>query len=457
MDDFAKVTLRILIEALLALVLVYSPIAFGSAAAVYRPILWILSALLFILTLVYRTRFARQQPVGREKKTYQSPLLSFWLFGLYAAYLLVYLIPVPASIGTMILGASEIPNSAMRAIHPHPEQGLRAALDWISAFSVFYTVTMFPDSRMQIRRIVYVILAVAGFEAVYGIVEFASGHQHIFNYAKIAYLESATGTFVNRNHFANYLAMALCLSIGVILFLWSRSDRSRSGKKAPIEMALLVAFFAIFLGAALLLSRSRAGLLCAAISLVGFGVYSIQNRKSIYFLFVAGLLILGIGFSFWIGKNPNPDRFLDLSAQMQSADARPAVWKRSAALWLDAPVIGRGASTFADAFETSANGSISARYRHAHNDYLETLVETGLAGFLLLFGGIAATLWSTILCIQSRKSRFARFYSQAMVAAAAAFLLHSFVDFSMQIPANRLLFFTILGLGYCSAARRMTR
>ena len=57
------------------------------------------------------------------------------------------------------------------------------------------------------------LLFSAAFQALYGLIVVASGYDRIWHVEKTVFLDAATGTWVNRNHFADYLAMALpCLT-----------------------------------------------------------------------------------------------------------------------------------------------------------------------------------------------------------------------------------------------------
>lgn len=455
--DNQKPTLRIIIEVLLGAVLLYAPLAFGSVAPVYHPPIWLASTLLFIINAYYLARFGRRNPVGRKKYKYASPILPLWCFACFLIWNLFFLLPLPAVVAKLFGAVFVHAEKGFASLHPNVEMGLRGFFDWFSVFALFFVAATFPDSRSQVRRIVYVILAAAGFEAIYGMVEFASGHQHIFNYAKSAYLDSATGTFINRNHFANFLSMAICLNIGVVTYHWAKSSKSYSRSKVPFEMVLLLAFFSIILSAGLLFSRSRAGLVCLMAALVAIGYFYAKPVRRNYFILLLIIGILVVFFSIWMGMNPLPDRFLDLSKEVQAEDSRLDVWAQSLIIWGKAPLTGYGTSSFADVFRVEGERKILARYLHAHNDYLEILVENGLVGFILLFGGICLTMYLTIVGLLRRNSRFARYYSQGMLGAILVFLLHGLLDFNLYIFANRITFFTILGLAYLTAFRRMTR
>src|SRR5262245_19666153 len=131
------------------------------------------------------------------------------------------------------------------------------------------------------RRILTAIFAVGLFQALYGGYEYLTGHQHIFGYAKRYYTDAATGTYINQNHYAGPLEMALLCGLG--LFLASVRGPSGGSRRPPGWRARAVALFegdgprAFAVGGALALcalglvfSYSRMGL--AAASAAGTGV-----------------------------------------------------------------------------------------------------------------------------------------------------------------------------------------
>ena len=94
-------------------------------------------------------------------------------------------------------------------------------------------------------------------------------------------------------------------------------------------------------------------------------------------------------------------------------------------------------------YETLYDGNV---VQHSHNDYVEGLAETGLIGglcgaaFLLLF------MWESWarLALSAHSTDLA--YHIGAVAACAALLIHSLVDFNLHIPSNALIFLLQSGL-----------
>src|SRR5262245_7792758 len=56
-----------------------------------------------------------------------------------------------------------------------------------------------------LRSIARALLVSGAFQALYGVLVLVSGNARIWNVPKVHYVDCATGTFVNRNHFAGFL------------------------------------------------------------------------------------------------------------------------------------------------------------------------------------------------------------------------------------------------------------
>ena len=115
-------------------------------------------------------------------------------------------------------------------------------------------------------------------------------------------------------------------------------------------------------------------------------------------------------------------------------------------IFLDHPFVGTGLGSLQlvyPPYESLYDGKI---VNHTHNDYLEVLAETGL------LGGICCAWFLGVLLVQSleRLRPFNNSFSGVLqlsgLVACSGFLVHSFVDFNLHIPANALLFFLMAHL-----------
>src|SRR5690606_6002719 len=109
-----------------------------------------------------------------------------------------------------------------------------------------------------------------------------------------------------------------------------------------------------------------------------------------------------------------------------SPDARQAIFAHSWQAIRDFLPSGSGLGSFAEIYRLYENpGAVGLSYvNHAHNDYLEWLLQTGLPGGLLL---TAFLLWWGWRAWRVWYARDADPFARAAVIAGATILVHSIV------------------------------
>lgn len=438
---------RVLLFALLLVV----PLPFGSVqpAAVFA--VTAASAVLALLALTRRTFV-------------EGPLASppwLVLLGLFFVVGLVQLAPLSASVLRSVSPAAaalrdSIPGAvstpAAASIHPGATGEYLARL---AAFAAIFAVSATLASRGGYRSILAAIYASGLFQAAYGSIEYLSGHQHIFGYVKRFYTDAATGTYINQNHFAGALEMSLLVGLG---FLLSRLRRSGTGRRPEGWRARIVDLFdgeqartlalattlaVVALG--LVLSYSRSGLAfgaMAALAVTGIDLRVHWDRRRALPLFLlSGAVLILVSLVGW-------DRVSsDLGKQMGGIgfeSGRVRVWRDSLSIIADYPLLGTGWGTFRDVYPLYKHESIRLIYDHAHNDYLQAVVEGGVlgAGALLLILALFSWRIATGLA-RYRGAGFSLLLGAA--GGAASLLLHEITDFNLQIPANAVLFSALAG------------
>jgi O-antigen ligase len=294
-----------------------------------------------------------------------------------------------------------------------------------------------------------VVVAISGlFQAVYGSVEYLSGHQHIFGYEKRYYTDVATGTFINRNHFAGYLAMALPFALALTARS-RRGDRRWSFGQGPALWAAAVAC-AVLIWLGVILSQSRAGLGAALVAslvllLMGTSKGLVRWRVAALVALIPALFLL------WQDVRAPAERFAHLGEDLAAPSGRITVWEASASMVRAGPIAGTGLGTFDQAFDLHRDPRTTGRYDHAHNEYLQYLVEGGLA-LTLLTASLVIVVGSWIF--RRRTARQATGWDiTPAVAALAALAFHIFVDFNLRIPATAVLTAVLLGLCLAAAPR----
>ncbi len=313
------------------------------------------------------------------------------------------------------------------------------------------------DRRRYARTAAIVIASSAAFQALYGAAEYLSGRQHIFGYAKQHYLDEATGTFINRNHFAGYLAMALPLALALALPAQREGANGNGWRKRTLAWAgasgvgTVLAFVAVAsIWAGIALSYSRTGLAAAALASACFLFTAGLARKTL----VTALLLSAIPIVLLMGLEIRApaERFATVLAEAESGRGRAVVWRTTAGLAARHPILGHGLGTFETVYEPHRSPRAPGRYDHAHNDWLESFCDGGVlalgAGLVLL---VISARWLRRLPEEILLgSGVVRVAAGAGVMAIAA---HSLTDFCLRIPANAALLAVLLGL---QASREVT-
>src|SRR6185437_2474168 len=182
-------------------------------------------------------------------------------------------------------------------------------------------------------------------------------------------------------------------------------------------------------------------------------IYVARSKKSQMVPFAIVLLaaLLAVG---WLGTNRILDRFSSHADEL-TANRRVTMLKGTWHVFLDHPLIGCGLGTLVAVYpryEPHYDGKI---VDHAHNDYVETLAETGIAGGICLLAFFLLWLRETRMRLVREQTSFSKAIHVAGVTSCAGMAVHSFVDFNLHIPANGLVFLVMIALSTAPVLERM--
>jgi O-antigen ligase len=275
-------------------------------------------------------------------------------------------------------------------------------------------------------RLANPVIVVGTLEAALGIAQHLTGAPR------------ATGTWVNPNHYADALHMALPLTALLAVRALRRNPTQRV--KACL---LILSSAAMLLGS--LFSLSRMGL--ATILICGLLATGLTLRRSrIAGLIPAAVLVCAL----IVVPGPLLDRFGGPNGENTvDSDLRSQLWHEAAHLAQAYPLFGCGLGTYGSAIQKYRASAPLGLVEHAHNDYLETWAELGALGsapWALSAGWIFFATW-----------RKRRLLAAACALSLTAIALDSLVDFNVYIPANMMIAAWIAGtgssLGFRSASR----
>jgi len=263
------------------------------------------------------------------------------------------------------------------------------------------------------------------------------------------------GPFINRNHFAGWMVMLLPIAIGYscgIVAALRRPERGgwknwlHWGSSVEANRFILAAGAILVMGASLLLTQSRSGMLgfgtgVAVVALFAFVRSTKTHVRTVALLYCAGLML---GAFLWAGAGSTVDRIAQAPA---AVSGRLNAWRDTLTIIRDFPVAGTGVGTFARAMLVYQSGRRDLMYAQAHNDYLQLASEGGL------LVGVPAFI-VMVLLVRNIRRRLASPDDDAAtswvrigaIAGLAGIGMQSLMEFSLQMPGNTVLFVFIAAL-----------
>lgn len=456
---------RVLFLALLGL-LVWAPLPLGSN----RPWAWaILETWAYLLGAAWLWGFVRGRVAFTPVFLKARPVLI--LFALWLAYVPLQVVPLPlgiveflspeaARIHSLALGYRGAGAWAMLSLDPHA-----TVVFWLKSVAyvtLFCLALLLVNTAKRVEWFAFVFVISALLQTIYGAAAAFTDYQISIG-ALTGYRPYTagviTGTYVNQNHLAGYLEMCLAVGIGLMIaklggglqaVTWRQRLRNLAQLLLSPKARLRLLLVAIVIG--LILTRSRMGNTAFFASLlvaggIGLALSRHATRSTVILLvslIVIDLFIVGA----WFGVEKVARRLGETT--VASERGKIGVYEYALEQWADYPVFGSGAGSFYAVFPRYRKEDVTTFHDHVHNDYLEFASETGIIGIGLLGGIVISTLAVALLAQYRRRNPLMRGMSFAAIMGMTAMLIHSAVDFNLQIPANAATFVMLVALGWIS-------
>ena len=355
---------------------------------------------------------------------------------------------------------------------------IMAALSF-AYFAVFLVAVLAVRQAQRLERVAQVLVWSGVLQAVLGAVLFSLQAQYQIFFTAVSHTRMI-GSFVYHNSLAGYLCMSLSIGIGLMLARLGGASRAhpnwRSRVAAAIEFTLgakmRLRLLLVVMVIALVLTRSRMGnaAFFSAMLVVGFLAIALMRKTAprtialIASLVIVDVLVVGT----WVGLEKVVDRIQETSlataagGKSESVEARTEAARTALAMVQDFPLVGSGGGSFYNVFLSYRTPQYGYSYvDHAHNDFVELATDFGLLGLALLGLLAALSLWTALMVLARRRSNLPRGIAFGVAMSIVALLVHSSVDFNLQIPANALTMVVILAMGWVAArlptAGRRTR
>jgi hypothetical protein len=392
--------------------------------------------------------------------TAQSRILFSFLAlcGIYAVVAIIQIAPnaverlnEPAwARANQLLALDALPRISSRAEIPSLAAGhfLLLVTSFVSGFSI-------GTSQRSSDKLIWFAQYSILFYVVYGVAALILTPNMVLWAPKLAYRGSLTATFINHNTAATFVG------VGTILWFCFALSSLQSVRFSSIRLLLLIrsneqlafriiaqAGGALLCFFALLLTRSRGGLICSCLGLLVAIILMVANkqRPRVWHIAVSG----GVALAGTVALLSQMGR---IGSQGLFDEARWTVYGYCVEAIRQRPILGAGAGTFADLFPSLRDDNFYSWgvWDYAHSTILEIAVEMGIP--MAALASIAALASVFILARAAFKSEGRdRGALAAITGIATLSYLHSIIDFSLQIPGYLIVFGILLGCGLARAS-----
>lgn len=393
----------------------------GAAAPLHNLVVQLLAIGLLAVTLWHRD----SQPFGGPAKA------AILLLVLLAVTPILQLLPLPHCLWETLPARGNVAaieaaagiNSELRSLTIDPEATWLAAAYLLPPAAIFFTALRMDEER--ICTLLKVTVAVAFLSLALGALQFATNGA--FTLYNSAHRDFATGLFINRNHQADLLLIAMILSSALLSF------RKRGEGRLSLWLAIVAAF-----SAGVLATSSRMAFLLLPLAIAGSGSFlplALLRRR---LLVIIGLVAVAAAS---VAALSSATGAFVLNRLESFSDDRFGYWPEVIYVVEQYLPWGSGIGTFATAFALHEDlNRLDAPYlNHAHNDYLQIVVEAGLWGGLLTAVFLAGYAW---LAIRTGRDPLKRAASLSILIL----LLHALVDYPFRIVGLLTVFALLCGV-----------
>ena len=397
-----------------------------------NPLLMIGFALVFNFLLLIWMSFAEKKS-SHGKKVLRKYKLFWWFQLLWVLYGVVHLLPV---------GGAMAPD--VRAV-------IRELIWYSGLFSLTLLFALTTRSPGRAKAFFSAIVVMAVLQTMFGMYNYYSDEFTLAGVPDNLSDYRVSGTFINRNFYANYVVMATGPLL-IYLILSARKIQTREQTIDRLVKSVALLMIALYLLIGVVLSQSRAGVVgFGAALLVVLLLSQFNNRSKISPLVYVGSVVGGFIVAL------TSDVALRFQGLAIGFDGRIEQWLPTYNKFQESWLLGFGGGNYEQVFKLRNFGELGPLiYDHAHNDYLEVLLEQGLVGAVILCVLSFYLIFRMIKRYRKSQSLIRQKILLSCSFALVATMVHSFVDFPLQIPANAALFACFVGILIAGMAMDMT-
>ncbi|HVP52371.1 MAG TPA: O-antigen ligase family protein [Terriglobales bacterium] len=315
-----------------------------------------------------------------------------------------------------------------------------ATLTYLAYAMILLVAVQMLRTQEDVKRLVG-FLTVSGFlVAIFAVIQDLTSKGEIYWMVPVLGSSFIFGPYVNHNHYAGIMEM-----LAPFPLVLSMMEELTPPKR------VLLAFAGVFMAGTIFLSLSRGGMTAFGFEMVFLAVvlwWKNASRRSAAIFAMACLLILM--FLLWLGGKNLVERFVSFKTDDASYHARIQVARDSIPMIKARPLTGWGLGTFPTVYPRYRTFYTEVYFNAAHNDYVQVLAETGVLGFTAVLGFLAVVYVRGFRRLRAPGLDLTQAATLAALLGVTGILVHSFVDFNLQIPANAATFYVVAAIATAS-------
>lgn len=369
-------------------------------------------------------------------------------------------LPWPSSLAAVIaFGDASLRESLPGAVPLSlaSDASARTALMWAACAAVLICAAVAGRRRDRRRWLATAILTAALFQVLAGAGPWIARSTQIWGVTVPGDPTRLRGTFVNPDHLAVFLELAL-----PIAFAWSWWGARHARPDLPAERRLLLVvvppliWIVLFLGLAF--TGSRGGLAAALFAVVAQGLLLARAARRRLLAPVGAMAgLAGLGVVAAIGLQEGFGRLASTSAYEVTWNSRRQIYAATWRLWHDFPWTGTGLGAFRDSIGLTQPSDLPGSWWHAHSDWLELLATVGVLGALAFLMGLVPLMMRLVRGWTSEARSEDRSAVLAALGALLSLAIHESIDFGLTIPANAMTLAALVGVACIACAPQPAR
>lgn len=366
----------------------------------------------------------------------------------------------------------------------YPAATREKLVDLLMAVGIFFAATVLLRDRKTIVPVLIALTFVGAVMSFFGVIQSLSWNGKLYWQYELISGGRPFGPFVNKNNGAGFLVITFSAALFFVahqLFTWKiknepaglvlaedhwerESESKRSffasclntfSKLQPKHLYCSAAVAAIFCG--IFVSLSRGGM----VALLGACTVSIflfsRASKWMVLILCSLLAVIGIGFVVATGQTDLVTSQIETLTEVDTKSTpRLLHWQDALPFAQEHLATGTGAGTYRYVSNSFQTFFFQRSYAHAESIFIETLVEMGIGGVVLLVLAILAAVIASV-----KLFRRAEAFDSALGACGLICLcgqtIASTLDFGLYQPANATAMAILMGCVIGRSCTDLTR